>query len=271
MTPPPDVPPDPATVARLAPLAASPRSTALLTDFDGTLAPIVDDPATVRALPGAVEVLGRLAGAYGLVAVVSGRPVSFLADRLAGADGVHLVGLYGLEQLAAGGAVVPVADAERWRPVVAGVAGRMLAVAPEGAWVEPKGLTVTVHWRMAPGWEDEAVGLLAAEAAATGLEAHPGRMSVELRPPLDVDKGTAVAALVAGYRAACFLGDDLGDLPAFAALDRLASADGMMAVTVAAVDAEAAPEVAAAATVSVTGPAGALAVLRWLADTADGS
>jgi len=271
VTIPSDARPDPAVLARLAPLAAAPRSTALLTDFDGTLAPIVDDPATVWALPGTIEVLGRLAAAYGLVAVVSGRPVSFLADRLAGARGVHLVGLYGLEQLAVGGAVVPVADAERWRPVVAGVAERMHEVAPEGVWVEPKGLTVTVHWRMAPGWEDEAVALLTAEAAATGLEPHPGRMSIELRPPLDVDKGTAVTALVGGFRAVCFLGDDLGDLPAFAALDRLASEGGVGTVTVAAVDAEAAPEVEAAATVAVPGPAGALAVLRWLADAADGA
>jgi len=102
---------DPDTIARLAPLAASPGDTAVLTDFDGTLAPIVEDPTAVRALPGAIEVLNRLVVAYAVVAVVSGRPVSFLTERLAGTSGVRLIGLYGLEQVDASGARVEVPDA----------------------------------------------------------------------------------------------------------------------------------------------------------------
>ena len=261
---------DPDTIARLAPLTGSPGDTAVLTDFDGTLAPIIEDPTAVRALPGAIEVLNRLVVSYAVVAVVSGRPVSFLGERLAGTSGVRLIGLYGLEQVDASGALVEVPEAERWRPAVTGVVERLRAVAPEGAWIESKGLTVTAHWRKVPGWATEAGALVAAEAAATGLVPHVGRMSLELRPPVDVDKGTVVAALAAGHRAVCFLGDDFGDLPAFAALGRLASEAGVAAVSVAAVDAESAPEVEAAAAVSVPGPEGALAVLRWLADAADG-
>ena len=71
--------------------------------------------------------------------------------------------------------------------------------------------------------------------------------------------------LAAGCSAACFLGDDIGDLPAFAALGRLAAADGLATVGVAVQDAETAPEVAAAADLIVEGPAGAMAVLAWLA------
>jgi trehalose 6-phosphate phosphatase len=259
---------DPSIVAALAPLVAEPRATAVLTDFDGTLAPIVADPATVRPLPGAAETLARLVRSFGLVAVVSGRPVAFLVDRLGPAAGaVSLVGLYGLERRV-GGAVAVLPDAEPWRRVVAGVVGRLERTVPAGVWVEPKGLTVTVHWRAAPDRAPEAESLVAAEVATTGLLPHPGRMSVELRPPIDVDKGSAVTGLAEGFRSACFLGDDLGDLPAFAALDRLSS-EGVATVAVAAVDGESSPEVAAAADLVVDGPGGALAVLRWLADAAD--
>ena len=76
--------------------------------------------------------------------------------------------------------------------------------------------------------------------------------------------------LVEGCSAACYLGDDLGDLPAFAALARLASEHGLATVSVAVVDQESAPEVAEAADAVVSGPGQALILLRWLADTASG-
>lgn len=252
----------------LGPLVVEPSRTAIITDFDGTLSPIVADPATARPLPGAADALTRLTSTFGLVAVVSGRPVAFLADRLPGVRGVDLVGLYGLEQLAPDGRVVTAEDAEPWRPVVAAAAERLEGTVSPGVLVEGKGLTVTVHWRRAPERATETEALVAAEVIRTALQPHPGRMSIELRPPLAVDKGTAVEALAGGFRAACFLGDDLGDLPAFAALARLSADRGVATVSVAAVDAESAPEVAAAADLVVEGPTGALDVIRWLADNA---
>ena len=91
-------------------------------------------------------------------------------------------------------------------------------------------------------------------------------MSLELRPPLPADKGAVVERLGAGAAAACFLGDDAGDLPAFAALDRLAAA-GCRAVKVAVATEESPPELAAAADVVLADPAQALAALAWLADS----
>lgn len=110
----PEAPPAP-----LAPLAASPGTSGILTDFDGTLAPIVGDPAAAEPLDGAVDVLHRLACRYALVAVVSGRPASFLADRLELADGnrqsgLLATGLYGLET-AEGDRVTSHPDAPQWR------------------------------------------------------------------------------------------------------------------------------------------------------------
>ncbi|HEX3840361.1 MAG TPA: trehalose-phosphatase [Acidimicrobiales bacterium] len=253
----------------LSPLVDDPSATAILTDFDGTLAAIITDPAEVEPLPGVASTLARLSAGFGLVAVVSGRPVSFLTEHLAGAGRLQLVGLYGLERSGERGEVIAAPGAEPWRRVVEAAVTRLKSAAPPNVTVEPKALTVTVHWRRDPALAAVAIGLAEAEATATGLETHPGRMSIELRPPLAIDKGSVVASLVEGYRAAAYLGDDLGDLPAFAALDA-ASSRGLVTVKVAAVDGESPAEVAAAADVVVDGPTGALAVLRWLADRAGG-
>ncbi len=259
----------------LAPLVDHPDRAAVITDFDGTLAPIVTDPAAARPIDGAVEVLARLAQRFRMVAVISGRPASFLLDRIApvtgaaqpdGLSSVHLVGLYGLERAEGDGEVTVEPGAERWRAVVDEATARLRVAAPPGVEVEPKGLALTVHWRRSPESAGRMQAVVEAEAANTGLRSHGGRMSIELRPPTDTDKGSVVRALVAGCAAACYLGDDLGDLPAFAALADLARTGSLATASIAAVDDESAPEVAEAADVVVAGPAGALATLRWLAD-----
>jgi trehalose 6-phosphate phosphatase len=267
---------DPAPDVRtaLAPLLAQPTTTAILTDFDGTLSPIVDDPYDARPLDGAARVMASLAGCFGEVAVISGRPVSFLEEHLAlpevpeGAHRVRLVGLYGLEQSWGDGNIVTEPAAAGWHQVVDAAVVRLRSDAPGGVLVEPKGLAVTVHWRRAPEAEGRMVASVEAEVARSGLRAHPGRMSVELRPPLDVDKGTVVRRLVASATAACYFGDDLGDLPAFDALRALAARGGFEAVTVAVVDAESDARVVADADVVVSGPARALQMLAWLSRSA---
>jgi trehalose 6-phosphate phosphatase len=250
--------------AVLAPFRDHPDRSALFLDYDGTLAPIVDDPATARPLAAVPELLADLGRRFGLVAVVSGRPVRFLLDVLGRPPAVRLAGLYGMEAAGPDGHVVVSADAEPWRSVVADVTARAVAEVPDGATVEAKGLTVTLHWRRQPGAEGWARELAARESAATRLVAQDGRMSLELRPPVDSDKGAVVRRLGSGWAAVACFGDDLGDLPAFAALDDLA-AGGVAVARVAVVDAESPPEVAAAADVVVEGPEGAVTLLRQLA------
>lgn len=249
----------------LRPLAERPGRSALFVDFDGTLAPIVADPGAARALPGAADVLARLAARYGVVAVVSGRPVAFLLDALGVVPRLRLVGLYGMEEWSEPGPVAEVPGVGRWRPVVARVAERALAAAPPGAEVEPKGLTVTLHWRQNPVAEGWARDLAARALADDGLVAQAGRMALELRPPVDTDKGTVVRRLGHGRWAAAAFGDDLGDLPAFTALGDLEAA-GTAVARVAVVDAESPDQVAEAADVVVEGPSGALGLLGLLAD-----
>jgi trehalose 6-phosphate phosphatase len=252
----------------LRPLAASPSSSALFIDFDGTLSGIVDDPVGATALPGVPALLAGLAAHFALVAVISGRPTAFLLDRLASPAGVELVGLYGLERALGG----PGGEAARWAEAVDEVVAEAEASAPPGVHVEPKGLTVTLHWRHAPAEEPWVETFAARQSSVRGFRAHPGRMSLELQPPLAVDKGTVVRALAqdTALEAAAAFGDDLGDLPAFAALGELRTPAGRPAYTVrvAVVDAESPAAVAEAADLTVAAATGAVALLGLLRDAA---
>jgi len=245
------------------PFTLAPERAALFLDFDGTLAAIVADPDAARPLPEVPQLLADLARRFGLVAVVSGRPAAFLRRHLARASGVRLLGLYGLERVTEAGAVVADEDARRWRPVLTATVERARARAPAGVRVEPKGLTVTLHWRGAPDAEAWVRAFGAGERHRVGLSVRAGRLSLELTPPLPVDKGTVLRSLAAGFAAAACFGDDLGDLAAFAVLDDLAAA-GVAVAKVAVVDAESPAAVAEAADVVVEGPEGAVALLGRL-------
>lgn len=244
-------------------LLAAPRRAAVFTDFDGTLAPIVDDPEAARPLPGVAGTLGQLARVMGVVAVVSGRPASFLAGHLL-VPGVRLVGLYGMEQVRDDGRVVVHPEALRWQEVVEAVARRAMDAAPAGLLVEHKGLAVTLHYRQAPELAPWAWEWARAEATRTGLAVGPGRMSVELRPPIGRDKGSAVEELLEGVGAACFVGDDAGDLAAFDALDRAATS-GVQVVRVAVRSSESPPGLLARADLVLDGPAAVVSLLGCLA------
>jgi trehalose 6-phosphate phosphatase len=242
---------------------------AVLVDFDGSVSTIVDDPAAAAVLPEARAVLAALAERIALVGVVSGRPVEFLARAL-GLPELTLVGQYGLERSVDGQVVVD-PRAQPYLPAVAAAAAELAEALP-GLLVERKaGVAVTVHWRTTSGREDEAIAVSERIAAEHGLAIHPTRMARELRPPVPVDKGTAVEALLGRCRAACFAGDDRGDLHAFDALDRLQASGALdTAVRIAVRSAEVPPELLDRADVGVDGPPGLVGVLEALVSELDG-
>jgi trehalose 6-phosphate phosphatase len=251
----------------LRPWLESPGRAAILLDFDGTLAPIVADPDEAVALPGVPALLARLAKRFALVAVISGRPVDYLAGRLADAGATRLVGLYGLEVADAGtGEVERLPAALAWESPLTAAANAADASAPGGLVVERKGLAVTLHFRSAPHLEDWATQFARDWARQTGLLAHPGKMSVELRPPVQTDKGTVVHDLAAGVDAVCFLGDDIGDLPAFVELHRMRERGEAVTLAVAVGGSETPPNVIDAADLVVDGPPGAYRLLSAMAD-----
>ena len=228
-------------------LAAEPGRAAILLDVDGTLSPIVDRPGDARVPEETRRELSRLAGRYALVACVSGRP-RHEVERMVDVSGVAVVGEHGLEL----------------EPAAAEWVDRIEEFARAVDWpAERKPLSVSFHFRRA-GDEAAARAYLtsvAEAAAAKGLVPRWGRMVLEVRPPVDADKGTAVRALVtkAGVRRALYAGDDRTDVDAFAGLDGLE-----LGVRVAVDSGEAPAELREAADLVVDGPDGVLELLRGL-------
>ena len=206
------------------------RGVHVFTDFDGTLSHVVDIPDDATAAVGVADALKGITNDGGSVTVVSGRPVSFLTSRLPGID-AELVGLYGLERSNAG-SVDRHPDGESWIPVVAATK-REAETALSGLIVESKELSLTVHFRDEPHREAEVREWAEQMGRTSGLEVRAARKSVELHPPVNVDKGSAVRDRVTvATRAVVMIGDDVGDLPAFAALDDLASETSTLRIVV---------------------------------------
>ena len=234
---------------RLLELVSEPRRAAILLDVDGTLAPIVARPSDSRVPPETQAELRRLVQRYAFVACVSGRSGAD-ARRVVGVDGITYVGSHGLELEPA---------AERWRAPLQ----EFIAKVP---WlVEDKGLTASLHYRTEPDQAAarEKLEEIAEQARAAGLRANFGRKVLELRPPVDADKGTAVRRLLRHWhvRRALYCGDDTTDLDGFRGLreSRL-----RLAMCVAVASDEGPPELAAQADIVVEGTQGALALLREL-------
>ncbi|NGO73293.1 trehalose-phosphatase [Streptomyces boncukensis] len=259
-------------------LLAAPGEALLALDFDGTLSPIVPDPARARAHPGAVPALARLAPQLRAVAVVTGRPAeeAVALGGFAGAPGLErltVLGAYGAERWdAASGEVVAA-------PVPPGVAAvreelpallRELA-APAGTRIEDKGRALAVHTRRTDDPDSALEGLrapLVALAERRGLRAEPGRMVLELRPP-GADKGGALTEFVreTGAGTVVYGGDDLGDLAAYDAVVRLRGegVPGLLVAAAAQGTGESVPALTARADLLVPGPDGVVALLDALA------
>lgn len=236
------------------------RPRRLFCDFDGTLAYIHGNPEDVVAVNGVVELLEQIATCWDVVAIVSGRAVSFLESHFSNPS-LDLYGLYGLEERVAGIAGARVKDLAHWTKIVALAAGQISASAPVGVTVENKGLSMTTHFRNAPS---ELLWVLDASARAAkvnGLDLREARMSVELHPPVKIDKGTTVVEASPTVGATIFIGDDLGDLSAFRGLREL-EAKGHLVLCVAVTSDEAPDELLAQADHVLEGPDGVLAFLE---------
>jgi trehalose 6-phosphate phosphatase len=175
---------------------------------------------------------------------------------------MSMVGLYGLEGVRRGERWEH-PNGGAWREVMSDVAVASRSLGPAGMLVEPKDLSLTLHYRGHPEIAAEVATFARAQAERAGLRVHAAKMSVELQPPIDTDKGTVVDEMCADASAVLFAGDDLGDLPAFDALDRLA-ARGTHTVRVAVTGGETPPALRQRADVTVEGPAALMVFLQQL-------
>lgn len=205
------------------------RPRGLLTDIDGTIAPIAPTPDAAEVSPIAREYLRRLTRHFDLVAVISGRAPG-TAAAMVGLPEMAYIGNHGFE-IWRDGVAEPVSEAQ---PYVESVGALLRAAQAEivlpGVIFEDKHVTATVHFRQAadPVAANELIGaVLMRLAAQYGLRLTQGQMIWEIRPPLDINKGSAAGALVQFYdlRSVIFLGDDRTDADAFTVLHELGTAD----------------------------------------------
>lgn len=241
----------------------------LFLDFDGTLSEIVDRPQDARPLEGVKESLISLSNRCRLVAIVSGRSAHQLVEWLGG--DVEIWGVHGAEVGRAG--IVSVS--EEMEPFMSAVDSakaelrrRLDELDHPGVLFEDKGVVANVHYRMSPdpdGARRVLEPVVEKIAEAHDLEVGRGRMTLELKPRAGVSKERVVRERVKAerLRAAAFIGDDTVDLPAFDALDDLAT-DDFATLRVAVRSEEADPELIRRADLVVDGPSGVLRFLREL-------
>lgn len=206
---------DPAVLGAREVLQSNPDGSGLFFDFDGVLSRIQSDPETVQPLRGVVEALRHLVPKYRTVAILSSRPASFLHERFGTVDGLSIFGLYGLESIGEDGAVEVAESAKGWQETAA----EALKVASESfeetnVWIEDKGLSVGLHYRNDPARQSTVEEWAYDAGKRWGFKVQPGRMAVELKPNLAIDKGTTLADKSSKLSAVWYCGDDTGDLPA---------------------------------------------------------
>jgi trehalose 6-phosphate phosphatase len=239
------------------------RDTTFFFDFDGVLSPVTDDPDASQPVGSVLGVLGRLAESVARVAIVSARPVSFLRSRFESLAHVDLYGLYGLEVLHEGEVVTEPA-ALPWVPTMAEVAERAKAELPDTILVEYKRLSVALHYRTAPQLAQTVERWGHEQAERQGLKIQGGRMVVELKPPVDQDKGMVITEGVRDAGCAWYFGDDMSDIKAFDALRAREAVDpAFFGMCVAVANPETGAEVSSAADLTLASPE---AVAEFLTD-----
>jgi trehalose 6-phosphate phosphatase len=258
-------------VEALEPIRSDPANAAVLLDIDGTLAPIVRHAADAHVPEATRSLLIEIASRYRLVGCVSGRPAT-IARQIVAIGTIAYVGNHGGELLRPR-ATRPEVDPElhAWTERIQAFAARVSTPELQRMRVrhEDKGAIAAFHWRGAPDEEAAAaaVGAIAREAEQQGMVVHWGRKVLEVRPPVALDKGLGIAALLDSVPvgAALYVGDDTTDLHAFRGLRALVD-DGRLgsALCVAVGSDEAPPDLAREADLTVDGPAGVRGLLEAL-------
>ena len=245
----------------LRPLLSS-KPFAILSDIDGTLAPIVPNPEDSRISPRARDALRQLIGQGVRVAFITGRTLE-TARSIVDIPEAYFAANHGLHVAAGGDTSTPeeVRPYVEWaRQVIHDVAGRSLS----GVTIEDKGPGVAFHYRRANSEEEARTAIraaVAASGAAAHFRVHDGRKVIELRPPLAIDKGTAVGTLIRriGAKSVLAIGDDMTDLDMFRGVRDLSKA-GLAGASVAVWSDEVEPLILETTDYFVRGVAG----VEWL-------
>jgi trehalose 6-phosphate phosphatase len=248
------------------------RPLGLFSDVDGTLSAIAPTPDAAILLPGVADLLTQAISTFDLVAAVSGR-TAVDVRRMIGLPGMLYIGNHGLEHLSEDDVTVHVRpEAEPWIRAINHVLASIQAPLMErysGLMVERKGVTATIHLRGVENpqqAEDALYHAVAAAASPEGLRVTRGKMVVELRPPLEIDKGVSIEGFIRsrGLHGVLYLGDDQTDIDAFRMLRRLTKERVCLGVAVAVLHSEAPANLAAEADMTLPSAEAVPSFLRWL-------
>lgn len=260
--------------SRLQELAARACSTGIVTDIDGTICPIVPRPNEARVADDTRALLGDLAARFRVVALISGRSVDDMLAMVPLPDGV-MIGNHGMEKLA-GGVRRDAVEAAPYRPVMDRLAAELVGAVDGDVIVQPKGLSISLHYRLAADPDTARARLLAFVQPLLGehgLRLQEGRLVMDLCPDVALDKGTALADLVAeaDLTDVIVFGDDLTDVAAFDRLRELRRDGTVRGLSVAVASDETAPGIASSADYRVRASADVIAALDELRRAANSS
>jgi trehalose 6-phosphate phosphatase len=223
-------------------------------DFDGVLASIQIDPDSVVPINGVLDELTKLGGLVKKIGIVSARPAGFLLSRFGDVPGIALYGLYGLE-VVTGGVVHTDPVAESWIPAIQTAIRDARAELPAAVYIEDKRVSVSLHYREHPEHQSAVDQWAQAKAAQLGLIEQHGRMVAELKPPVEIDKGTVLRAQLADLSVGWYFGDDISDAKGFLALrERMQADPDFLAVCVAVHNTETGHELERQADFTLSGP-----------------
>lgn len=200
------------------------RPLLVLTDVDGTLSPIADR-AEDAFVPGKIkEALGSLVERGVSVAAITGRSLE-VARRMVDVPGVDFAASHGVDVWMDGRSERP-SEVVEWSRRAREALAELRSTEGDGVWIEDKSFGLAIHYRQAADGEAARERILAAIAAsvpAREFELQEGRMIVELRPRLAMNKGTAAVTMIErhGAQGVVCLGDDVTDIDMFREVGRL--------------------------------------------------
>lgn len=243
------------------------RRLGLISDVDGTLSPIVARPEDARVTARNLELLAKLADELTLVALISGRGAEDV-KQLVDLPGIIYVGNHGLERWKDGETTFA-GEALAFKPAVLAALNELKSLKSAGINLEDKGITVSLHYRQSPTPEEfvqEQKTFLESIASKHGLTLSQGRKVFEFKPPVQLDKGSALRQLVeeSNLDAVIYLGDDTTDVAALKAARKLRETGSVEAWGIGVQSDEVPTEVEATADLLASGVADVEDFLGWL-------
>jgi trehalose 6-phosphate phosphatase len=240
------------------------RYSGIFLDFDGTISDISTASGEARLNPAAEGLLSELSRRYPMC-VMSGRRAAEVAS-IVGLPRINYIGLHGMEWMEEEPHMDP--EVLPHLPTLNRAREELRTALAElsGVSLEDKLASLSLHFREAPDTEEEVVRLAEGVADNLGLKLRQGRMALELLPPVDIDKGTALIRLARGWRLkrALYAGDDMTDVDGFRGLRYLMKEGDFDGVAIAVLSDETPIELEAVADITVEGPEGLLSLLSRL-------